>query len=241
MERFLEKLERGEKVVVVALGDSNTELTWHTRGHLNWCGYLQEALFETYGRNRCWVINSGCCGDTAAEALARLDEDVLRFDPDLVIISYGMNDANGDMTTDEFRKDLCELIDRIREHNGCDVLLRTPNPIVNPPTASVLKDGERPGVEASGTRQGAFVRTIVEVAREKECAVVDHYTNWKRLEGLRDTMKEEPNHLWLFMSDPVHPGPLGHLAFFRELAPLFRVSPRFPWETARGRSAEDSE
>ncbi len=29
---------------IVALGDSNTELTFHTKGHLNWCYLLQEAL-----------------------------------------------------------------------------------------------------------------------------------------------------------------------------------------------------
>ncbi len=52
MREFLNKLENGQKVTVVALGDSITELTWHTAGRLNWVGYLQEALVETYGRNR---------------------------------------------------------------------------------------------------------------------------------------------------------------------------------------------
>ena len=45
MKRLLQKLAEGRKATIVALGDSITELTWHTRGHLNWCGYLQEALF----------------------------------------------------------------------------------------------------------------------------------------------------------------------------------------------------
>lgn len=229
MKQFLGKLEKGRKVTIVALGDSNTELTWHTRGHLSWCGYLQEALFEHYGRNRCWVINSGCCGGTADGGLERLEEDVLRFSPDLVIVSYGMNDSGG-RKIEHFRETLCRLIDRIRRDSKAELLLRTPNPIVNPPTARVLAEGQEIAVETAGTRVGLFAETIVDIAREKQCEVVDHYSTWKKLEALRGSMQEDPNHLWLFMSDPVHPGPLGHLAFFRELAPLFRVRPRFPWE-----------
>jgi len=219
-------------VTIVALGDSITEHTWHTCGRLSWCGYLQEALFETYGRNRCWVINSGRCGDTAAGGLERLEEDVIRFAPDLVIVSYGMNDQAGPV--DAFRDALGTLVERIRERCDAEVLLRTPNPIVNPPTDFLLREGQEISVETAGTQGALFARTIVEVSLEKHCPVVDHYTIWKALEVLRGTACEEPNHLWLYMSDPVHPGPLGHLAFFRELAPLFKVSPRFPWEPADG-------
>jgi len=49
MKKLLTKLERGEQVTIVALGDSNTELTFHTRGYLNWVCLLHEALFEKYG------------------------------------------------------------------------------------------------------------------------------------------------------------------------------------------------
>lgn len=113
MEEFMKKLKSGSKTTIVALGDSITELTWHTRGHLCWAGYLQEALLETYGRNRCWVINSGRCGDTAHGALERLDEDVLRFDPDLVIVSFGMNDASeSSETLLEFRSALSAIKER---------------------------------------------------------------------------------------------------------------------------------
>lgn len=230
MKAFLEKLEQGRKVTIVALGDSITELTWHTRGHLSWCGYLQEALFEKYGRNRCWVINSGRCGDGAPGGLERLDEDVLRFDPDLVIVSYGMNDQGGPVET--FREAMHAIIDRVRESCGADVLLRTPNPIVNPPSEIVLADGQPEAVETTGTNVELFARTIVQIADEKQCAVVDHYRQWKKLEALRDLTREEPNQLWLYMSDAVHPGPLGHLAFFRQIAPEFNVSPVFAWETA---------
>ena len=110
MKQFLDKLKRQEQITIVALGDSNTELTWHTAGRLNWVGLLQEALFETYGRN------------------------------------------------------------------------------------------------------------------------LDHYTLWMQAEN-RDKQYPQPaNHLWMRMSDAIHPGPLGHLQFYRELAPLFELPLFFAWE-----------
>src|SRR5689334_25221040 len=93
MKQLLEKLKHKEPVTIVALGDSNTELTWHTAGRLNWVGLLQYALFEKLGSNHAMVINAGRCGDTAVGALVRLDRDVIRFQPDLVIVAFGMSDA----------------------------------------------------------------------------------------------------------------------------------------------------
>src|SRR4051812_6499285 len=95
MKQTLQKLASGEKVTVVALGDSNTELTWHTAGRLNWVGLLQEALMEKQGRNRALVINAGCAGNSAQAAEARLEQDVFRFRPDLLVVSLGMIDALG--------------------------------------------------------------------------------------------------------------------------------------------------
>jgi lysophospholipase L1-like esterase len=236
MQGLLEKLSRGQKVTIVALGDSITELTWHTRGHLNWCGYLQEALFETYGANRCRVIVSGCCGENIEGASGRLDEDVFRFDPDLVIVSYGMNDALS-LSIESFRRSLAGVVDRVQAWRNCEVLLRTPNPIVNPPVELILREGQKISVEMTGSRVALYAQAIVAIAEEKGCAVVDHYSSWKRLEMLRDKALKtvEPNHLWLYMSDPIHPGPLGHLAFFRELAPLFKVPQLLPWEAPESR------
>jgi len=47
VDGVLSKLARGEQVTIVALGDSNTELTFHTRGHLNW---VEAALVKRPGR-----------------------------------------------------------------------------------------------------------------------------------------------------------------------------------------------
>jgi acyl-CoA thioesterase I len=231
MQRTLTKLKNGEKVTIIALGDSNTEITWHTRGQMNWVGLLTEALFETYGRNRCFVMNSSRCGGTAAEALTRLDEDVLRFDPDLVIISFGMNEAYGSRDVGAFKASMTEIIKRVRAHNSAEILLRTPNPVINPPGCH-LAEGQSSNREAIGSIVGELAAAAVALGKELGCPVVDHYSIWRARMDVPLSIKENPNALWLAMSDNVHTGPLGHRYFFRELAPLFGVATHFPWEVS---------
>jgi lysophospholipase L1-like esterase len=236
MERFLARLRGGQKVTLVALGDSNTELTWHTRGHLNWVGLLQEALFETYGRNRAFVINAGRCGDTAAACLAeRLDDDALRFRPDLVIVGFGANEAAGGHADlpgrlTAYQAALRGITDRCRAA-GAEVLLRTPSPFFNQPMRPGLIPGEPPAGEITGYPLAEFAAACVAVGAELGCPVVDHYTRWQALLQRRGTCREEPNLTWLLMSDTVHPGPQGHLAYFKDLAAYFGVPARFAWET----------
>ncbi|MCM8770091.1 MAG: SGNH/GDSL hydrolase family protein [Candidatus Omnitrophica bacterium] len=220
LKNFLKKIKLGEKITIVALGDSITELTWHTRGYLNWVGLLQEALMETYGRNRFWVINSGRCGERAQQALNRLKPDVYRFQPDLVIISYGMNDATGGKEyLPVFRRGLQQLIQTIKRQSAAEIILQTPNPVV-----------DQTGKEKQGTYNGLYAKEIVSLGRQQNCVVINHYQRWKKIEKTSDCLKEKPNRLWLYMADSVHPGPLGHRLFFREIAAYFNLPVFLPWE-----------
>jgi lysophospholipase L1-like esterase len=40
------------------------------------------------------VINSGLCGDTSVQGLARLERDALWYQPHVVILAFGLNDGN---------------------------------------------------------------------------------------------------------------------------------------------------
>lgn len=235
MQKTLDKLRRGEHVTIVCLGDSNTELTFHTAGRLNWVGLLSEAIFETYGNGVCTMINAGKCASNFTEALARLDRDALRFAPDLVILALGMNDAiAGTDGLPAFVANARRCVEAIHAR-GAEVIIRTPNPVVGP-NGVPLPGGARPGValEFGSRRVREYAAALVELARDTGCAVVDHHTLWtQRVFSVRHGVAD-PNRLWLRMSDAIHPGPQGHLAFFRELAPLFDVPRHFPWEQVDG-------
>jgi lysophospholipase L1-like esterase len=58
------------------------------------------------------VINAGIQGDTTAAALERLDRDVLRRDPKIVIITLGGNDFLLKLPRDETLKNMAAIVDR---------------------------------------------------------------------------------------------------------------------------------
>ncbi len=220
LERLLAKLEAGEQVTMVAMGDSNTEQTFHTRGALNFFGLLQCALLDKYGANRVLAINAGCCGEGAPAGLARLDRDVLRFSPDLVIICYW----DGDMAA------LRQIVEKVRATSRADVLLRTSNPVVVPNMPGVQPPMEI-NKEWPGLSTGEVARKVVALAAELGVPVVDHYSAWLAADTEHQGPPvSNPNKLWMLMSDATHPGPLGHLLFYRQLAPYFGLPEKLPWE-----------
>jgi len=74
-------------------GSSNTERTGNIGNAQNWVDWLDSGLRWWYGRFHV-TINVGISGEPGAQSLARFAEDVEKFDPFLVIITCGGNDAN---------------------------------------------------------------------------------------------------------------------------------------------------
>jgi len=227
MQRTLEKLRRGEHVTLVVLGDSNSALTFHTQGRLNWVGLLEEALLETYGSNTCTVINNSRCGGTFAELLPRIERDASRFEPDLVIFALGINDACADP------RDMVEAatacLDHLRDRSGCEVMIRTPNPWV---MCHGFQDfvGLSPGQPHRVESIGAVVQHLYELAEAYGCTLVDHFASWCAQRYAYPQPQASANGLWMRMSDAIHANALGHRLFYGELAPHFGLPERFPWE-----------
>jgi len=75
---------------IFTIGDSNT-LGWGgSEDAPNWPVHLEDLLQES--NNRFTVINAGVWGYTSFQGMRRFKE-VLGYDPDMVIISFGSNDA----------------------------------------------------------------------------------------------------------------------------------------------------
>ncbi|MBC8450497.1 MAG: hypothetical protein H8D78_22415 [Chloroflexi bacterium] len=77
---------------LVALGDSIVH------GHIvpapaAWPAGLEKRLREQNPDVSWTVINSGICGETAVQGLARLQRDALRFRPHVLFVAFGLNDC----------------------------------------------------------------------------------------------------------------------------------------------------
>ena len=122
---------------MVAIGESTTwGYSVSDKGHCwvnrvaamieQWQGAPLEFVNQGIGSN---VITTECPAyehSTGPAALERVDGDVIALKPDLVFISYGLNDSRGGTTPAMFRDAMRELIGRIREEvDPLIVLLNT--------------------------------------------------------------------------------------------------------------------
>ncbi|CAN5447095.1 hypothetical protein BH09SUM1_BH09SUM1_05870 [soil metagenome] len=209
---------------IVALGDSNTEVNWTSRGGLNWTGLVACGLFEGGAAKRVKMINSGISGDWAPGGLQRMDEDVLQYKPDLVMINYALNDYHlcpPEVTESSLR----EMIHCIREAGDSSILLRTPQP--------VYIDSAGDGEFITDAHLQATIAAVRRVAKSENVALVDHFAMWSA-----PGQRHPPRH---YMYNMLHPNEVGHRRFYAELAPVLGLPKDFRWEREAIAARENGE
>ncbi len=217
----------GRAVTIVAFGDSNTQQMHWTYGHCNWVGLLSMGLFSVF-REGAAVINSGRSGDSMAKGLLRLERDVLRFDPDVVIFGFGTNDS-ANTTPEAFKQETLEAIRRIRERRPeCVIVLRTQPPAIDMYTGreEVIHHGN--GREITIADRAAFAQATRDAASEAGTLLVDHYALWTA--SIESSCRGD---LCAIMGNPIHPNHLGHRRLYYEIAPVFNAYRRFFFEWER--------
>ena len=102
---------------VIAFGDSLTQGYRLDPGQ-GW----PEQLSAIIGRP---ILNRGVSGDTTADALARLERDVLAEDPRVVLVCLGGNDMLRRLPADQQFDNLRAIVRRIQEKGALVVLIGT--------------------------------------------------------------------------------------------------------------------
>lgn len=205
----------GKHITLVALGDSNTEFNHWSNGR----NYLTMIACNAYTRFAgITPVNSGRSGDDVKKALARLDRDVLRFHPDVVIVTLGSNDSNSS-TLEEFKENYRKLLTILKE-NVPAVITRTANPAID------MKNGKE-DLSWNASRPD-FMAAVVEISKEMGIHCIDHYSMWKASTEMRYS-----GELIMLMGNGLHPNEYGHRRFFAELAPSFGLDLDFQCEYTR--------
>ena len=99
---------------IVCFGDS---LTFGTGAHAG--EDYPSQLAELIGRE---VVNAGVPGDTTADGLRRLEEDVLGHDPMIVLITLGGNDLRREIPRDEAFANLRTIVERLHRRGALVVV-----------------------------------------------------------------------------------------------------------------------
>jgi lysophospholipase L1-like esterase len=180
--------DAGSYKTVVAFGDSIVEGVGQPEG---WPEMLGRDLAAKYSGVR--VINAGVSGNTAADGLARLQSDVLSNSPDLVLVSFGLNDMKNKLSHEQFRQDLSGVISGIRGSGAQVVLL----------TTTQLQRGA--SLVAKMTPE-PFNAIIHQTARQEDLPLIDIY---EEFHGFNSTK---------YLMDVAHP----NLDGYRVLADIIR-------------------
>ena len=187
---------------LVTLGESTTAGGWASYRERAWAHQLARVINE-FQRVPVQLVNVGIGANVISTrspayehsgkpaALERLDPHVLRHKPDLLVVSYGLNDARGGTPIDLFASEMRTLIDRVRTSIQPLIVLLGPyymtgfdqfGPHWNKATLELFH---------------RFSEATSKVAVDKDCLFV----------GL---LSAYGNANWLIHHDTVHANDLGH-------------------------------
>ncbi len=195
------KLRAGEKIRIVAYGDSITAGGEASVPGLIFWERWADALRQKYPRATIETVNGATGGDSTVQGLQRLPEKVLAQKPDLVLIGFGMNDHNrGGVPPAAFADNLRTMIDRVRAGTGAEIVLFSAFP-------------PNPKWHYNSNNMAAYAAATESVAREKHCAFADVYHLWLQFAG-----KKKPEDL--LGNNINHPNDFGHWIYFQAWAAM---------------------
>lgn len=217
VRRILSRVQAGKPATIVFLGDSITAQSDVKGGSFvdRFAGYLRKR-FESHRvtvkspkdvaapRDReIVVVKAGVGGNNSSQGLARFETDVLRHDPQIVIVMFGANDENkrpnGEtaVSLQHYRKNLASMVAKAQAA-GAEPILLTP----------AMKNLD--WVATTGVMD-RFAEMVREVADDAGVCCVDVHDAWQRIPTVGS------NYMVYLNSSINHPNHLGHELFARGL------------------------
>ncbi len=195
MKRLFQRI--GEKardvrqppIILTALGDSVTQ------GAMEHCVYSHEGVYHRqlqrefealYPITAFSTINAGVSGGTAQQALERLDRDVIKYEPDLLLIAFGLNDSmGGPEGVVDFKVALNEIVGRVQKDTLAEIMLLTPPFMASRRNGKIHPEHEKytEAIVRSQTmgHLAMYAEAIRDVARQCQVCLADIHAEWARL------------------------------------------------------------
>lgn len=132
------------------------------------------------------TINAGISGDFSGRGAKRVERDVLRHEPDLTVVCYGLNDCGrSEESVEKYRAHLRSIFEQVLAA-GSELIFMTPNMMntkISPTLAEpVLQEIAR---DTASKQNEGFFDAHIEAARalckEMHVPLCDCYAIWKTL------------------------------------------------------------
>jgi acyl-CoA thioesterase-1 len=187
--KWVDRLRAGDPLKWVFAGDSITHGALHTNGWRDYTELLSERVRYELKRSRDCVIKTGVSGWRIGKIASDLEWSVLQYQPQVVSIAIGMNDATaGEAGVTAFENAYREVITRVAAATDPILILHTP-PRILPldPTRTTLQ---------------LYAEAVRRIAADTGAVLVDHHAAWEPL--------EQTGRIAYFLSNAIHPNEYGH-------------------------------
>ena len=151
---------------------------------------FREIMNVLYPNVQINVINSGISGDNAMRGAARIERDVLPFNPDMVVVSYGLNDSGqGIDGLKNYEKGLSDIF-KILNEKDIETVFITQN-VMNSHISPHLKEEKlrnladtfANNIQNNGVLH-AYFEKAKEVCERYGIKVCDLHAVWERLQAI---------------------------------------------------------
>ena len=166
---------------------------------------FRDMLVDRYKQTSVSVVNSGIAGDTLYGMQRRLYRDVIRYQPDLVILNGALNWGEPCGSTEDYKKLLTQVVKAIKAETKADLILLTPNMDWPSPLA--------PGNPLSTLKER--VEVIRSLAGAEQVCLADAYKVWEAYEAAGYPVQE------MLANGLNHPSVTGHTVYAMALMQLF--------------------
>lgn len=199
LARTIQALGLGKGVTLVALGDSLTNGWLVEVGYVD---FIVRWIRETFANADLTLVNRGVPGDTAGGGLARIKQDVLDFEPDLVFVQFGLNDANLGIPIITFSDTLQTIVQTIHQHTQAEILLITSVPLHRNPADNKIME--------------SFYEVIIQCGEKNQVAVARVHEYWQQKISLGIDVSS------LLQADGIHPTVAGYRLMAEAVWEAFR-------------------
>ena len=158
------------------------------------------------------IINAGISGDRSCRGLERVDRDVIRHEPDLTVVCYGLNDCvEARDSIEKYTSSLKGIFQKLKAC-GSEIIFMTPN-MMNTAISPHLTDPNFIAIAENCAKKqnsglfDAHIEAARKLCKEENIPICDCYAIWKQLSaGGVDTTALLANHInhptrqmhWLF-------------------------------------------
>ena len=148
--------------------------------------YLDRIFTLLYPNVPINIINAGISGGNAPHGLERLDRDVIRHQPDLTVVSFGLNDSGAGLGGIDLYADALERIFIKLQDAGSEIIFMTPN-MMNTYVSVTLTDPDMRAIaESTQNTQNngvlaAYLNAASTICKKHGVKICDCYGKWERL------------------------------------------------------------